>query len=62
MYHEFFTSQGVLFLPILAMLLFVATFACVVVWALARGAQYQGLASLPLESEPERARPEADHD
>ena len=60
MYHEFFTSQGVLFLPILAMLLFAATFAGAVAWALSRSAQYSGLASLPLE--PERPAEEGARD
>lgn len=60
MYHEFFTSKGVLFLPILAMLLFIATFAGIVAWALLRGAQYNGLASLPLD--PERPAQEVDRD
>lgn len=53
MYHEFFQSQGVLLLPILAMLLFAATFAGVVIRAVRRSpdGHYQELASLPLKAD-----------
>ncbi len=53
MYHEFFTRQGVLLLPIFAMLLFAATFAGVVIAAIHRGrsGQDQELARLPLQSD-----------
>ncbi len=53
MYHEFFAGQGVLLLPIVAMLLFAATFAGVVIAAVRRGRSGQDLelASLPLQGD-----------
>lgn len=65
MYHEFFTGHGVLMLPILAMLLFAATFLGAVIWTVSRGRslEYQALASLPLDldSQGKAAGAEADH-
>lgn len=50
MYHEFFTSKGVLVMPIVAMLLFCVTFTAAVAWTLLRKRQeaYKYLSNLPL--------------
>lgn len=64
MYSKLF-AQGaahILALPIVALLLFVAVFAFIVIRTMRRGSgEFAGMAALPLESEVQFPRPEESH-
>lgn len=53
MYQEFFSSKGVMMLPIIAMLLFCAVFSCAVAWTMWRGRRqhYDEMAKMPMQPE-----------
>ena len=54
MYQEFFAGRDLLELPILAMMIFIATFVIVLAWVWKKGpadADHEHLANLPLEDD-----------